>query len=152
MCLFSLFQSALLTRYRPPDDDHGVFQMMALSVVCLIFLLVGIVFVLRILGRIALGIAQTGVAGTWNLAADLVRNMDRDFSDGLDVHLGAEYRPTNSPWAGRLGQMWRGDNRKDYQSLGVGYNTDALDLGYAVQMARQDRSELLHLLSVSGSF
>jgi len=47
--------TALLSRYRPPDEDHGVFQMMALSVICLIFLLVGIVFVIRTIGKIAFG-------------------------------------------------------------------------------------------------
>ena len=51
----SLFQTALLSRYRAPDDDHGVFQMILLSVVCLIFLLVGIVFVIRTIGKIAFG-------------------------------------------------------------------------------------------------
>ena len=50
-----LFQTALLSRYRPPDEDHGVFQMMALSVICLIFLLVCIVFVIRTIGKIAFG-------------------------------------------------------------------------------------------------
>ncbi|XP_040566976.1 uncharacterized protein [Lepeophtheirus salmonis] len=47
--------TALLARYRPPDDDSGVFQMIALSVVCLIALLVGIIFVLRTIGKIAFG-------------------------------------------------------------------------------------------------
>lgn len=52
---YIFFQTALLSRYRPPDEDHGVFQMMALSVICLIFLLVGIVFVIRTIGKIAFG-------------------------------------------------------------------------------------------------
>nr|ACO11568.1 Bcl-2-related ovarian killer protein homolog A [Caligus rogercresseyi] len=47
--------TALLARYRPPDDDSGVFQMIALSVVCLIALLVGMIFVLRTIGKIAFG-------------------------------------------------------------------------------------------------
>ena len=102
--------------------------------------------------RISLGVAQVGAGNSWNLAADLVRNMDQDFADGLDLHLGAEYRPTGSPWAGRLGHMWRGDNGKDYQSLGGGYSTDRLELGYALQLPRQARSELLHLFTVDGSF
>ena len=53
--LAPFFQTTLLSRYRPPDEDHGVFQMMALSVICLIFLLVGIVFVIRTIGKIAFG-------------------------------------------------------------------------------------------------
>jgi hypothetical protein len=53
------FQNALLSRYRPPDEDHGVFQMIALSVVCLILLLVVLVFVIRTLGRIALSVGGT---------------------------------------------------------------------------------------------
>jgi hypothetical protein len=101
--------------------------------------------------RVAIGVAQTGV-GSWNVAADVVRNLDRDFADGLDLHLGAEYQRPGSPWAARLGHLWRGDNGKDYQALGAGYSTGGLTLGYALQWARQDRAEILHLFSVEGSF
>ena len=101
--------------------------------------------------RVAIGVAQTGV-DNWNLAADLVRNLDRDFGKGLDLHLGAEYQEPGSPWTARLGHMCRGDNGKDYQSLGAGYATGRLNLGYALQLARQDRSEILHLFSFDGSF
>lgn len=101
--------------------------------------------------RVALGVAQSRV-GDWSLAADLVRNLDKDFADGVDVHLGAEYQAARSPWAVRLGQMWRGDTGKDYPSLGFGYVAGTWSLGYAVQTARQDRSELLHLFSLDGSY
>ncbi len=102
--------------------------------------------------RVACGVAQTGVGGSWNLAADVVRNLDRDFSDGLDLHLGAEHQRAGSPWATRLGHLWRGDSGKDYQSLGAGYVAGGLNLGYALQLTRQDRSEILHLFSIDGSF
>ncbi|HSH68627.1 MAG TPA: hypothetical protein VK997_01830 [Deferrisomatales bacterium] len=101
--------------------------------------------------RVACGVAQTGV-GNWNLAADLVRNLDRDFGKGLDLHLGAEYQAPTSPWAARLGHMWRGDNGVDYQSLGAGYTLGRFSLGYAVQAALQDSGQLLHLISIDGSF
>ncbi len=58
MNLLSTLQTALLSRYRQPDEENGVFQMMALSVVCLIFLLVGAVFVLRTIGKIAFGMSR----------------------------------------------------------------------------------------------
>lgn len=101
--------------------------------------------------KVACGVGRSGL-GSWSLEADLVRNLDLDFADGLDLHLGAEYRHPRSPWIGRLGQMWRGDNDKDYPSAGFAYQTGRLDLGYAVQLARQERRELLHLFTVDGSF
>ena len=39
----------MLSRFRPPNDDNGAFQMIALSVVCLILILMAFVFVLRML-------------------------------------------------------------------------------------------------------
>ena len=50
---FSLFQAALLSRFRPPNDDNGAFQMIAFSVICLIVILMGFVFVLRTIGKFA---------------------------------------------------------------------------------------------------
>ncbi|XP_059082149.1 bcl-2-related ovarian killer protein homolog A-like isoform X2 [Tigriopus californicus] len=64
--------AALLSRYRPPDEDHGVFQMIALSVVCLIFLLVGIVFVIRTVGKIALGMNRIQFRPLSNFVTDTV--------------------------------------------------------------------------------
>ena len=48
-------QTGLLSHHRPPDDEAGVFQMLALSVLCLIVLLAGLIFLLRIIGSLALG-------------------------------------------------------------------------------------------------
>lgn len=45
--------AALLSRFRPPNDDNGAFQMIALSVICLILILMGFVFVLRTIGKFA---------------------------------------------------------------------------------------------------
>lgn len=101
--------------------------------------------------RIACAVAQRGL-GNWNLAVDLVRNLDQDLSDGLDLHVGAEYQAPDSPWAARLGHMWRGDNGVDYQSLGGGYTLERFSLGYAVQVALQDSDQILHLFSIDGSF
>lgn len=47
--------TGLLSHHRPPDDEAGVFQMLALSVLCLIVLLAGLIFLLRIIGSFALG-------------------------------------------------------------------------------------------------
>jgi hypothetical protein len=43
----------MLSRFRPPNEETGAFQMIALSVICLILLLMGIVFVLRTIGKFA---------------------------------------------------------------------------------------------------
>ncbi len=43
----------MLSRFRPPNEDNGAFQMIALSVVCLILMLMAIVFVLRAIGKFA---------------------------------------------------------------------------------------------------
>lgn len=53
--LHTLFfsQAALLSRFRPPNEDTGAFQVIALSVTCLILLLMGLVFVLRTIGKFA---------------------------------------------------------------------------------------------------
>ena len=48
--------------------------------------------------------------------------------------------------------MWRGDNGKDYQSVGASYTAGPVNLGYALQLARQDSEDLLHLFSIDGSF
>jgi hypothetical protein len=73
-----LFQTSLLSRYRPPDEDHGVFQMMALSVVCLIFLLVGIVFVLRTVGKIAFGMNRVQFRSNQQYSAEAVTTYIQD--------------------------------------------------------------------------
>ena len=49
------FQTALLSHHRPPDDEASYLQMIALSVTSLIVILVGLIFLLRIIGNIALG-------------------------------------------------------------------------------------------------
>jgi hypothetical protein len=100
--------------------------------------------------RVALGISQSGLRG-WNLAADLVRNFDRDLSSGLDLHLGAEYRIPPTHWDLRFGQMWRGDNGKDYASVGFGWSYANVAVAYGLQKARQ-ASEYLHVFTVDGSF
>lgn len=45
--------TALLSRFRPPNEETGAFQMIALSVVCLILILIAFVFVLRTIGKFA---------------------------------------------------------------------------------------------------
>jgi hypothetical protein len=70
--------TSLLSRYRPPDEDHGVFQMMALSVVCLIFLLVGIVFVLRTVGKIAFGMNRVQFRSNQQYSAEAVTTYIQD--------------------------------------------------------------------------
>jgi len=45
--------AAMLSRFRPPNDDTGAFQMIALSVICLILLLMGFIFILRTIGKFA---------------------------------------------------------------------------------------------------
>ncbi len=105
---------------------------------------------LDILDRhIAVGVAQVDFHG-WDLAADLVRNLREDISNGLDLHLGAEYRLPWDGWRARLGQMWRGETGKDYASVGFGWNGSFLRLGYAVQKARQRSDEFLHVFSLEG--
>ncbi|MHB8766027.1 MAG: hypothetical protein ACYDA8_17055 [Deferrisomatales bacterium] len=100
--------------------------------------------------RVALAASKSGPRG-WTLAADLVRNLDRDVDRGVDLHLGAEYTPAG-PWALRLGQLWRGDTGKDYASAGLGWSRGTLRLGYAAQKARQRSGELLHVVSAEASF
>jgi hypothetical protein len=100
--------------------------------------------------RVALGVSQS--IGKWALEADLVRNLERELSNGIDVHLGAEYRLPRSPWLFRLGQMWRGETGKDYASAGLGWSVPEISLAYAVQKARQRTDEYLHVISLDGSF
>lgn len=47
------FQTAMLSRFRPPNDGTGALQMVALSVICLVILLMAFIFVLRLIGKIA---------------------------------------------------------------------------------------------------
>lgn len=101
--------------------------------------------------RVALGVGQTGLKG-WDVGVDVVRNLERDVSSGVDLHLGAEYRPTGSPWALRLGQMWRGDTGKDYASVGFGWSRGGFSVAYGLQKARQRADEFLHVVGVEGSF
>lgn len=101
--------------------------------------------------KIALGASRTGL-GRWTVAADLVRNLEREMGEGLDLHLGAEYQ-AGKAWALRLGQLWRGDTGRDYASAGVGWaQKDLLRVGYSLQRPRQEPSGLLHVLSLEGSF
>ncbi len=101
--------------------------------------------------KVALAASRTGL-GRWTVAADLVRNLEHEVSRGLDLHLGAEYAAGRA-WTLRVGQLWRGDTGKDYASLGVGWaHKDALRFGYGLQRARQEAGELLHVLSLEGSF
>jgi hypothetical protein len=99
--------------------------------------------------RIALGVAQSGL-GRWSLEADFVRTLERDFSRGIDAHVGAEYQVPGWPCQLRLGQMWRGDTGKDYASAGFGWSFPEVTLSYAVQKARQRSDEYLHVISLQG--
>lgn len=101
--------------------------------------------------RVAIAVAQSGMKG-WNIEVDLVRNLDLDLRDGVDGHIGAEYRSNAWPLALRAGQMWRGETGKDYASVGIGSAFYGVDVGYAVQKARQRSNEYLHVFSVAGSF
>lgn len=101
--------------------------------------------------RIALGASQSGLWG-WTLAADAVRTLEREFSRGVDLHLGAEYAPQDKPWRLRLGQMWRGDTGKDYHSVGIGWAWPNLTVGYGIQNPRQGANGLLHAFSAEGAF
>ena len=100
--------------------------------------------------RIALGVSQSGL-GSFELEADLIRNLDQDFSHGIDASVGAEYRISSWPCALRLGQMWRGDNGKDYASAGFGWSFPWINLSYAVQKARQRSDEYLHVITLDGA-
>ncbi|GAB4276895.1 MAG: hypothetical protein Kow0092_32700 [Deferrisomatales bacterium] len=97
--------------------------------------------------RIALGVSTPEMFG-WTLAADVVRNLDRRFSEGVDLHLGAEYVFERPALAVRFGQMWRGDTGKDYASAGVAWRVGRFTLEYGVQKARQRSGEWLHALGV----
>ncbi|MBI5015633.1 MAG: hypothetical protein HZB55_09115 [Deltaproteobacteria bacterium] len=102
--------------------------------------------------RIALGVSRSSPEG-WVVAGDVVRNLDRDVSSGVDLHVGGEYARPGSPWAFRAGYQWRGDTGKDYGSLGVGWRlTDVLQLAGALQQARQGADGHLVVVSVEGSF
>ncbi len=101
--------------------------------------------------RIAFGVSKGGLWG-WTLAGDAVRTLERDFSRGTDLHLGAEYTLADTPWRFRVGQLWGGDTGKDYASAGVGWGWSNVTVGYGVQRARQDPGELLHVFSIEGSF
>jgi hypothetical protein len=101
--------------------------------------------------RIAVGASKSGLWG-WTLAADVVRTLERDFSRGTDLHLGAEYALAATPWRFRLGQLWRGDTGKDYASAGVGWGWSNVTIGYGIQRPRQDSGEVLHAFSAEGSF
>ncbi len=101
--------------------------------------------------RVGFGVSKQGVYG-WTLAADAVRNFDKDVSRGTDVHLGAERALFEGDWQVRFGQMWRGETGKDYASLGVGWTPGSWSLGYGVQKARQRSGEWLHAFSASGQF
>jgi len=102
--------------------------------------------------RIALGASKAWPQG-WVLAADVVRNLDRDVSSGVDLHLGGELRQGGSPWGFRAGYLWRGDTGKDYGSAGVGWSLPgSLDLGLALQKARKGASDYVSVVSVEGSF
>jgi len=101
--------------------------------------------------RISLGVSQSGLWG-WIVAGDVVRNLDREFSQGVDLHLGAEYALGATPWRLRLGQLWRSDTGKDYASAGVGWGWQNVTVGYAIQKARQRSGEFLHAFSAEGSF
>lgn len=102
--------------------------------------------------RVAFGASYPDILG-WTLAADVVRTLDTGISRGLDFHLGGEYAFGNSGWTGRLGQMWLGETGKDYASAGLGWAwKSTFRLAYAVQIARQDTSEILQVFSAEGSF
>ena len=101
--------------------------------------------------NIAGGVAQTGV-GNWNLAADLVRSLDLDFANGIDLHLGAEYQLSDRPLALRFGYMWRGNNGQDYPSGGLGWTAKSWGVGYALQLPRQNPAAVLQLFTVEGQF
>ncbi len=101
--------------------------------------------------RLALAVASTALR-PWIFEADLVRNLDRDVSRGIDLHLGMEYRVPRTPWRMWAGQMWRGDTGKDYASAGVGWEGSAYRAGYALQKARQRAGEWLHVFTVEGRF
>jgi hypothetical protein len=101
--------------------------------------------------RIALAASKDGLWG-WTVEADVVRDLDEDFSQGVDVQLGAEYAFGDTPWRLRFGQMWRGDTGKDYASAGFGWSWRNVTVGYAVQKTRQRSGEFLHAFSVDGTF
>lgn len=101
--------------------------------------------------RVALGLSKS--SGAWTLAADVLRNLDQDVSNGVNLHLGGEYRLGEGPWALRGGYQWRGDTREDYASAGVGWSLPgSLSAGYGLQKSRQDPRGYLHALSLEGSF
>lgn len=100
--------------------------------------------------RIALAASKTWEK-EWTVAVDVVRNWDKDFSQGLDLHVGAEYRQPGSRWIFRGGEFWEGSSGKDYTSLGASWSLPgSFDLGYGVRGSRQNLSEYLHVLTVTG--
>ncbi len=101
--------------------------------------------------RVALAVSKSDLWG-WAVEGDIVRDLDEDFAQGLDFHLGAEYAVGDTPWRLRLGQFWRGDTGKDYASAGAGWSWRNINVGYAVQKTRQRGGEFLHVFSVDGSF
>jgi len=101
--------------------------------------------------RVALAVSKDALWG-WAVEADVVRNLDQDFGNGLDFHVGAEYAVGGTPWKLRLGQFWRGDTAEDYASAGVGWSWENIALAYAVQKTRQEAGEFLHAFSIDGSF
>jgi len=101
--------------------------------------------------RIAVAASMDALWG-WAVEADVVRDLDEDFSSGVDLHLGAEYTVGQTPWRLRLGQFWRGDTGTDYASAGVGWSWRNVTAGYAVQKTRQSSGEFLHAFSIDGTF
>lgn len=102
--------------------------------------------------RIALGASKRW--GTdWAVEVDAVRNLDLDFAQGIDLHVGAEYRPPNTRWSVRGGQFWDGASGRDFASLGIGCTiTGGVELGYALRKTRQVANQYLNVFSVNGNF
>jgi len=101
--------------------------------------------------RIALGVSQP-MGKDWILAVDAVRNLEHEFSRGVDLHVGAEKAFASSPFLIRVGQMWDGVSGKDFPSAGIGWWGNGFNFNYAIRKTRQKAGELTHLVTLGGSF
>lgn len=103
--------------------------------------------------RVALGASRIAPQG-WTVAADVVRNLDQDMADGVDLHLGGEVPLWHSGWSVRGGYQWQGQSGRDYGSLGVGWSREgSWSVAYAVQRSRQTSPvETLSVFSAEVTF
>lgn len=101
--------------------------------------------------RVAGGISYTFEEGVM-LAADYVRYFDFGISDGSTVHVGAEWKPNQTPWSIRAGMLKDNMTDETYFSCGLGWSNKSFEIDYAYRANKEHGEDDTHVVTLSYPF